>query len=127
MKITIPKNTPIILSDSAEPLVYIALLSQSGTNAPTSNILDNTLGDITFERVYRGIYNLISNGLFALNKTRVLIGGVYNNDSNGVGCFIGVRGYGLSENVMTIDTTYLDGTNSDDLLLNTSIEILVYP
>jgi hypothetical protein len=51
--------------------VYTALLTQSGTDAPVATVLENTLGDISFEGIdyINGVFNLKSNGLFIENKT----------------------------------------------------------
>ena len=55
-------------------LVYRALLSQSGTNAPTAIVLENTLGEVpTFSYVDVGVYELNTVGnVFTTNKTFVL-------------------------------------------------------
>lgn len=56
--------------------VYTALLSQSGTNAPTATVLENTLGvTISFSYVAAGVYAVsASSSVFTSNKTSVQIG-----------------------------------------------------
>lgn len=51
-------------------LVYTALLSQSGTSAPTATVLENTLGgSITWTRTTTGVYTGTLAGAFLVNKT----------------------------------------------------------
>lgn len=53
-------------------LVYTALLSQSGTSAPTATVLENTLGgSITWVRNSTGDYSGTLTGAFVLDKTWV--------------------------------------------------------
>lgn len=102
--------------------VYTALLTQSGTNAPTATILENTLGDITFTRENNGNYNIISNNLFTTDKT------FYQITLN-FGSQVGI----LSSFVLRyINSGFLylvtrdDSGEFDDFLINTPIEIRVY-
>lgn len=46
-------------------LVYEALISQTGTSAPTAAMNKNTLGTVTFNRVAGGSYEILSSGLFS--------------------------------------------------------------
>ena len=58
--------------------VYTALLSQTGTDVPTANILQNTLGDVpVWTRTSAGLYVATLAGAFGVNNTFVslLIGG----------------------------------------------------
>ena len=54
--------------------VYTALISQSGTNAPTATVLENTLGTVNFTRSSTGVYFVNSSGLFTADKTFVIMG-----------------------------------------------------
>lgn len=76
--------TPQQLSDTAQSIrtdlarpykVYSALLSQTGTSAPTATVLENTLGiPVTFTYVSVGRYRAnITSTLFAPNKTFVVM------------------------------------------------------
>lgn len=49
--------------------VYTALISQSGTDAPTAIVLENTLGNVVWTRVSEGIYIGTLTGAFTTNKT----------------------------------------------------------
>ena len=60
---------------STEPyLEYVAMLNQSGTNAPVATILKNTLGVVpVWTRTGTGEYLLTSVGAFTANKTEVIV------------------------------------------------------
>ena len=100
--------------------VYTALLTQSGTEAPTAVVLQNTLGELTFEYDNVGQYKIISNGLFTVGKTTISIGLV----SNDVG-FVSTSGGDNDENNLYINTADISGSALNNIL-NTSIEIRVY-
>lgn len=104
---------------------YVALLSQSGTDAPTAIILENTLG-VTPTFVYNtvGQYSIIATGKFTIDKTAVTISQidsdagkrmVYQDDINTI-------------NIYSYDSS---GSPNDDSLNDnvayTVIEIRVYP
>ena len=61
--------------------VYTALMSQSGTNAPTVTILENTIGDIVWTYAAVGSYNGTLTGAFPSNKVFWIVGNEaqYNN------------------------------------------------
>ena len=59
---------------STEPKVYIALLTQTGTDVPVATILKNTLNDIPIiERSETGDYSISSSAFITHVKTRVSI------------------------------------------------------
>lgn len=105
-------------------LVYTALLTQSGTSAPVSTILQNTLGVTpvwSYEAV--GQYDLIAPlGTYTENKTWVIISEIFTND---------IVGKTLA---VWVDTERVEVSTSDDAglpidgsLSGNSIEIRVYP
>ncbi len=99
---------------------YVALLTQTGTNAPTATVLDNTLGG-TLVWSYDGVGTYIGTltGAFTLDKTAVLISGVYK------GSVVGSR---KTNNTIQITTTATStNTEANALLDSTTIEIKVYP
>lgn len=53
--------------------VYTALLSQSGTDAPTAIVLENTIGEIVWTRDDVGVYLGTLNATFIEDKTFVLL------------------------------------------------------
>lgn len=111
--------------------VYIALLTQTGTNAPVATVLKNTLGNIVWSRFDQGSYIGTLNSAFTEDKTLVIIPNQFIeiasdsfnsmeagvNNTNSVFVKTKVVNYGIG--------TY---DNSDELLVNyaTSIEIRVY-
>ena len=57
-----------------EPKVYVALLSQSGTDAPVATVLKNTLGGVpVWSYNSTGDYTATLAGAFTANKTAVFI------------------------------------------------------
>jgi len=95
-------------------LVYTALLSQSGTDAPVATVIENTLsGAIEWGREDTGVYFGTLVGAFTANKTTVLL-------TNGGSTYAGGR---RSDN-----STVGVGTGaSDSQLIDATIEIRVYP
>lgn len=110
-------NSPATLSYK----VYTALLTQTGTDAPVATVLENTLGGaVTYGYSATGIYTINSSGLFTLNKTAVFGGIVAINGS--------VVALGITSGTMTDSIMYLENiSGGDEFLLNTAIEIRVYP
>jgi len=116
LKATIDSNSAL----SPNYLVYLALLTQSGTNAPVATILDNTLGDIdwTYEDVgnYRGsLANAFTN-----NKTTISSGIINANDGT---VYNGER---TNNSYINIFTSVLGGALADGKLDGTLVEIRVY-
>jgi hypothetical protein len=53
---------------------YVAIITQFGTNAPTvDNVLENTIGAITFSYGDAGEFLINSSGLFINNKTAIIV------------------------------------------------------
>lgn len=52
--------------------VYKALLTQTGTSAPTAVVLENTLGNVVWEYAGVGMYSAALKGAFTEDKTFVL-------------------------------------------------------
>lgn len=99
---------------------YVALITQSGTAAPTAIVLENTLGEVTFSYVAGGRYELTTDSLFTLDKTFALITNS-NLGSNAI--------YQSSVNTLRINCRDLTTSGNPYLngaLNNTSIEIRVY-
>jgi hypothetical protein len=97
-----------------KPKKYVALLTQTGTNAPTAIVLENTLGTVTFGYNTTGIYSVTATGLLTSNKTTIVTGGaVCSVDSLTTNGFLL-----LSYSVPTI---------ANGILNKSTIEITVYP
>lgn len=75
----------LALVPTAEPVIplykiYTALISQSGENPPTViTELENTIGTITFGRDSLGMYKIISDSKFTLNKTTLTCSNLFGN------------------------------------------------
>ena len=100
---------------------YIALISQTGTAAPTVIELENTIGPIVWTRVSQGVYNGTLTGVFTLDKTYAMASQLQ------------VDGIVLikqkTANVIEITTTNLHSptaANHDSHLKKNTIEIRVY-
>lgn len=97
---------------------YIALLYQTGTNAPTAYVLENTLsGLITWTRSNTGDYDGTLTSEFTEFKTAIFC----NNTGQGE-ILIGRK----NNNAVRLQTFNSAGTASDDKLIYTTIEIRVY-
>ena len=102
------------------PKVYVATFSQSGTDAPVVTILDNTIGDIIWNRSGSGDYRGYLDNAFITFPTIVFSFG-FDND---------VIRYGFIEKIgdgeIRLVTKDKDFNWQDDLLSNTLIEFKVY-
>jgi hypothetical protein len=103
---------------------YVALINQSSTNAPTAIVLENTFSEVpTFSRTSTGVYKLELIDSFTLDKTFIVTGSA--DVSAGTGDFATVIARRFDEDTITL-YTYDNFTSSDNMLVNTSIEIRVY-
>lgn len=106
---------------ATEPKVYVALLTQSGTDAPVATVLENTLGGtIVWSYTDVGVYTGTLASAFTANKTACFVTINEQNDSEN---FI-ILG-SASVNTVTVQSLS-DGTNTNGLAI-TSIKIEVYP
>jgi hypothetical protein len=97
----------------------VVLISQSGTNAPTLTILENTTG-ATFSTVRQaqGVYQITTlSSVFTVNKTLILA----NNFTYPY--TVDISRTGVTN--LTIGT-YDGVSTSDDVLLNSSLEVRIY-
>ena len=99
--------------------IYIALIDQAGTAAPTATILENTIGTVTLARSAVGLYT-VSNALFVLGKTVSLISGAGTPGNMNV-----YSAYNNAAGAIQV-TTHTNSVSSDGVLLRSSIEIRVY-
>jgi hypothetical protein len=99
---------------------YTALLTQTGTNNPTSIVLENTTGATAFiSRATAGNYSVaFSSNVLTTNKTAVFIN---NSDTPGSRLiYANVSG----PNTVTVITN--NGGQIDNVLNSTAIEIRIY-
>lgn len=107
-----------------EYLVYTALLSQSGTDAPTAIVLENTLGFTpTFSRSNAGLYNINATEFSTIDVDKLLI---FTGTGN-VGGNINLNVFTVFSGGATIDLQVASGGANVDILNNTPIEIRIYP
>lgn len=105
---------------------YVALLTQTGTNAPVATVIYNNLteedDDIVWARTSAGTYTATKTGLFTANKTYLMKNlGVY--ELTGYSC--GFRR--TSANALQLATVATaTSTGTDDKLLDTLVVIRVY-
>ena len=101
-------------------LIYTALITQSGGGNPTVTVLENTIGNIVWERSGTGSYTGNLSNAFTLGKTFTLIG---------TSTYLFNTGLVFARN--SVNSVYiLTQTNNiqvDNILYDTSIEIRVYP
>lgn len=100
---------------------YIALISQTSTNAPNANELENTIGPIVWTRISTGVYEGTLTGGFSVGKTYTMLSNSVKDNQ----VVISV----VSANVIKIETLELkhpSGTPHDGYLLNNTLEIRVY-
>ena len=103
----------------ASYLKYVALLTQTGTDAPTAIVLENTLGGtVVWTRSEVGVYAGTLSGVFTENKTAIFLGAAVGN--------IIQYGFWDSTNYILL-LTMEGGVAADEKLYLTPIEIRVYP
>jgi hypothetical protein len=103
--------------------VYTALLTQTSTNAPTAVVLENTIGNITFNYNGIGSYDMILTGEFLANKTWIVAGSADINAGGGDFATLDARRFD-DDTIRLI--TYDNFSLANGMLVNTSIEIRVY-
>ena len=98
---------------------YVALISQTGTAAPTVTVLENTIGDIVWTRFAAGDYRGTLTGAFTSGKVFCL-----SNQIEPLQTILIVRKNidSIAINTITTATTSV----IDSALVNTSIEIRIY-
>lgn len=99
---------------------YVALLSQTGTNAPIVTVLENTLGGtIVWSRSSAGVYHGTLTGAFIVGKT-TMNASVTTSSS--------LIASGTTLDIAAINTQKADTlVSTDGQLANAMIEIRVYP
>ena len=98
---------------------YTALLTQSGTDAPTAIVLENTLGNVTFTYQMPGQYQAVLVNSFPKLKTYLYIQPIIPDEGS-------ITTYYSDINSIQITTLNLSFVETDEKLYNTSIEIRVY-
>lgn len=123
---TDPLN-PVVSSSSSLYKVYVALLTQSGTNAPVATVLENTLvGTPIWTRTGAGIYVATLVGAFIANKTVTFLQNGNTGDIDGIVTKI-IRNNQNSVMVVVFGSGTGENYNAGDGgLNNTAVEIRIY-
>jgi len=117
-------TTAFVLANSRPYKVYTALISQSGTSAPTVTVLENTLGITpTYAYTSTGFYTLTATGVFTLNKTYI------NFDLGGSNAGVKVlQASRVNTNDIALKTWDSSMVATDGIInSNATLEIRVYP
>jgi hypothetical protein len=101
--------------------VYTALLTQTGTNAPTAIVLENTIGNIVWTRNGTGSYDGTLAGAFTESKTAAFISIPSNGNSLNF-----QQIWRNTSDVIRIQTYNGSGTGVDGRLAESPVEIRVY-
>jgi hypothetical protein len=111
--------TPRINGAAAVAQTYVALLTQSGTAAPTAVVLADNIGDITWTRTAQGEYLGTPTTPFDALNTFVIIGNVEHDYQ--------ASAYVNSDGDIVVTTCRNSGhSHQDDKLLNSPIEVRIY-
>lgn len=102
-------------------LIYRALLTQTGTNAPTAVILENTVGVIVWTRNAPGVYTGTLAGAFLQAKTFLMCNA--GSTSSGPVNFEYSGLKRISDNALQI----ISSNQNDDEMISTPVEIIIYP
>ena len=110
------------LGDKIPYKSYVALLNQTGGNAPTATVVYNALGEITYEYYSVGDYLIKSNGLFIENKIFFTVQQTQNNVPVSVNIILS-----RYDNDTLFLKINVEGDGPfNDWLLNAPIEIRIY-
>ena len=115
--------TPRINGAAAVAQTYVALLTQSGTDAPSAVVLADNIGDITWSRISAGEYKGTPTTPFNSLNTFVIIGNVEHDYL--------ASAYVNSDGDIVVSTCRTNGgggghSHQDDKLLNSPIEVRIY-
>ena len=110
-------------SNSSNYKAYVALLTQSGTNAPTTKVLQNTIGNISWVYTGVGSYKIILPVNYDQNKTFIMMG---NGDTNAFGSFVWAKETGNPNEITFYLTKVPTLFAEDDLLADTAFELRIY-
>ena len=104
-------------------LKYVALLTQTGAFSPVAVVLENTLGAVAWTRNFSGIYYGTLEGAFPEGKTWCS----YSRGAEDTGVVVGFF-RSSNDNVYLLQSNgSLGSGDTVDGLINSSIEIRVYP
>lgn len=100
---------------------YVAVLTQTGTNAPTASVKINEIGTITYAYQGAGEYYINSSALFTNNKTVIFVGpGRFTTGVAILGSTIG------SNSIVVVYSRNTSNVGTNGLISEVPIEIRVY-
>jgi hypothetical protein len=111
--------TPQINGQNFASNGYVALLTQTGTNAPDATILADSIGGITWTRIAQGEYLGTALNPFDVTNTFVIIGNV-NHDYQ-ANAYVNSDG-----NIVVITCRNSGHQHNDGILLYSPIEVRIY-
>ena len=111
--------TPRINGASAVAQTYVALLTQSGTAAPTASVLAENIGIITWTRTNTGQYLGTPISPFDALNTFVIIGNVEHD-------YIATAYVNSDGNIVVHTTKTQNHAHTDSKLRNSPIEVRIY-
>lgn len=101
--------------------VYTAIVSQSGTNAPTALVLEDTLGAVEWSYNSIGQYKLLfSDSVLNQDKTFILKDFSYDKNSGSI------LVYRENNTSLVVETKDFEGTPANNILTAFTIEVRVY-
>jgi len=110
-------------------LVYVAMLQQDGTDAPTAIVLENTIGDIVWTRLDIGTYRGTLANAFPANRTWIIPS--YTTLINGGDQIIVCDLIRISDNQIEMNLFDITDLSGADLMLadplSLTVEIRIYP
>lgn len=113
-------------ASTSEYTKYVAILNQSGTDAPVATVITDTIGTITFSYDSVGNYRINSTAKFTANKTLVFIGPPTQDTDAGIFLL-----EWSTSSILNLRSEDSDGAGTfpfaNGKLVNTPIEIRVYP
>jgi len=124
----IPYSSVVSTGSTSNYKIYTALLTQTGTNAPTAIVLENTLGTTPTFTYYPGsgfdpligVYSIDASDTFIPNKTTVYCANANN------GLILLDPNLGAPNNIYIYSYDITGPSLADNILNNTFIEIRVY-
>jgi len=113
-----------LTATAVQPKKYVALISQTGTSAPTATVLENTLGGtVTHARTSGGVFSCGFTNAFVSGKTTATLSVGTNIGGSEI---LHNRAYFTNVNTITYGS-YDSGTPTDSRLNSAVLEIRVYP
>lgn len=114
---------------AAPYLVYTAVLTQSGTNPPVATVLQNTLGEVptySYSAMGKYVINTVGN-VFTSVKTAIFSQNVYDQPNAGDTPIITPTFVNDPQTISLHVINATTGAYLDDVMIDVTIEIRVYP